>query len=102
MTFGYVAQADAYVIVDPTVGGQPIDPEAVYLVAKEVGGPDATEDAEILIDGMEAMAELMAEYMQTEECVILPDTDHPGNRIVPLTEIPAGAVTYTVAKSEKK
>ena len=45
---------------------------------------------------MEAAAEAVGTYLKSGEAVILPDVALPDNRIVPMEEAPAGAVTYTV------
>ena len=45
---------------------------------------------------MEEAAAAMGEYLKSGEAVILPDVPVPDNRIVPMEEIPAGAVIYEV------
>ena len=45
---------------------------------------------------MEEAAAAMGEYLKTGEAVILPDVPVPDHRIVPMEEIPAGAVIYEV------
>jgi hypothetical protein len=45
---------------------------------------------------MEEAAAAMGEYLKSGEAVILPDVPVPDHRIVPMEEIPAGAVIYEV------
>lgn len=102
-SFGYILGEDkTFTIVNPMVGGEPLDLEKTYVVALELGGPDAPTDQEPLISGMEAAAEAVGEYLKSGEATILPDEPTPDNRIVPMDEIPADAVTYeiTVAMAE--
>ncbi len=94
-SYGYVIGGDhQFTIVDPMVGGEPLDLEKTYTLAADAGGPDAPADQEPVISGMEAMAEAMGGYLASDECVILPDEPTPDQRIIPMTEVPAGAVTY--------
>ncbi len=96
-SYGYIAgENKSFTIVNPMVGGEPLDLEKTYLVAMDLGGPDAPEDQDPLISGMEAMAESFGAYLASPECVIYPDVVNPDNRIVPMTEVPEGAVTYEV------
>ena len=85
-----------FTIINPMIGGEPLDPEKIYHVAMDAGGPDAPEDQDPLISGMEAAAEAMGEFLKSGEAVILPDVPLPDNRIVPMDEIPEDAVTYDV------
>lgn len=85
-----------YTIVNPMVGGEPLDLNKTYILAADAGGPDAPEDQDPLFSGMEGAAEAMGAYLKSGEAVILPDVALPDNRIVPMQEAPAGAVTYTV------
>ena len=87
-----------FTIVDPKVNGEPLDVNKTYVVAMDAGGPDAPEDQDPVLSGMEAVAEAVGEFMRTPECMILPDEPTPDHRIMPMTEadIPADAVTYEV------
>ena len=98
-SYGYVIGGDhQFTIVDPMVDGEPLDVDKTYLVAMDAGGPDAPEDQEPVLSGMEAVAEAVGEYMATPECTILPDEPTPDHRIVPMAEkdIPKDAVTYEI------
>ena len=98
VSYGYVVGADrTYTIVNPTVGGEPLELEKTYAVAIDLGGPDAPADQEPVISGMEAAAEAVGAYLASGEATLWPDEPTPDNRIVPMTEIPADAVTYEVA-----
>lgn len=95
-SFGYIAgEGKTFTIVNPMVNGEPLDLEKTYTVAMDLGGPDAPADQDPIVDGMEAMAEAVGEYLKNGG-TILPDEVTPDNRIVPMTEIPADAVTYEV------
>ena len=97
--FGYVLSDDTVTIVNPTIGGEALDPAATYLVAKDPNGStDSDSSVELLLRGMEDMAGLMAEYMQSEACVFYPDTAHPDNRVVPMDGVPEGAAVYVFEK----
>ena len=98
-SYGYVTgENKSFTIVNPMVGGEPLDLEKTYTVAMDLGGPDAPADQDPMISGMENMAEAMGEYLKSEDCVILPDEPTPDSRIVPMEQgdIPADAVTYEV------
>lgn len=98
-SFGYVmGENKTFTIVNPMVGGEPLDLEKTYTVAMDLGGPDAPADQTPLISGMEMIAEQMGEYMASPECTIYPDEPTPNDRIVPMEagDIPADAVTYEV------
>ena len=95
-SYGYVTgENKTFTIVDPMVGGEPLDLEKTYTVAMDLGGPDAPADQDPVISGMEAMAEAVGEYLKNGGS-ILPDEPTPDHRIVPMDEAPAGAVTYEV------
>lgn len=102
-SYGYVlGEADAegnktFTIVDPKVGGEPLDLEKTYLVAMDAGGPDAPEDQDPLVSGMEDVSAAVGEFLKSGEAVVLPDEPTPDGRIVPMDEAPAGAVTYEVS-----
>lgn len=102
-SFGYLVTpgetADGgkvFTIVNPMVGGQPLDLSKTYTLAMDASGPDAPEDQEPIISGMEAAAEAMGAYLKSADCTVYPDIPVPDNRIVPLDTLPEGAVTYTV------
>lgn len=102
-SYGYVTTPEEtadggkiFTIVDPMVGGQPLELDKTYTLAMDAGGPDAPEDQEPLVSGMEAAAETVGEYLRSGEAVIYPDVPLPDNRIVPMDSAPADAVTYTV------
>ena len=102
-SYGYLPESQEgpngekmFTIINPMIGGEPLDPEKTYHVAMDAGGPDAPEDQDPLISGMEAAAEAMGEFLKSGEAVILPDVPLPDNRIVPMDEIPEDAVTYDV------
>lgn len=95
-SFGYITgEGKTFTIVDPMVNGEPLDLEKTYTVAMDLGGPDAPADQDPIVDGMEAMAEAVGEYLNNGG-TILPDEVTPDNRIVPMDEAPAGSVTYEV------
>ena len=102
-TFGYLPEAKMseegqkiFTIVNPTVGGEPLDPKKTYLLAADAGGPDAPEDQEPIFSGMEAAAEAVGAYLKSGEATIYPDVPLPDNRIIPMEQVPEGAVTYEV------
>ena len=82
-------------IIDPKVGGEPLDPEKTYLYAS-TDGNSAPEGLDPLISTMEEGAAAMGEFLKSGEAVILPDVPTPDNRVVPMTEIPDGAVVFEV------
>ena len=84
-----------YTIIDPTVNGEPLDPEKTYRVATGFN-VDETEETGPLLSTMEEAAAAMGEYLRTGNAVILPDVPVPDRRIVPMDEVPADAVTYRV------
>ena len=84
-----------YTIINPVVNGEPLELDKTYRVAycfvlNESG------DLEPVISTMEEAAAAMGEYLKSGEDVILPDVPVPDHRIVPMEEIPAGAVIYEV------
>ena len=85
-------------IINPTVQGEPLDPGKTYLVASGFRIAEE-EDAEPLLSTMEESAAAMGEYLRSGEAVFLPDIPCPDHRIVPLDEVPEGAVTYQVTVS---
>lgn len=102
-SYGYLTTSEetadggkSFTIIDPMVGGEPLDLNKTYILAADAGGPDAPEDQDPLFSGMEAAAEAVGEYLKSGEAKILPDVALPDDRIVPMQDVPAGAVTYTV------
>ena len=102
-SYGYLTASEEtadggkrFTIVNPMVGGEPLDVNKTYILAADAGGPDAPEDQDPLFSGMEAAAEALGAYLKSGEATVLPDVALPDNRIVPMEEVPAGAVTYTV------
>ena len=84
-----------YTIINPMVNGEPLAPDQIYRVAycfvrNESGA------LKPVISTMEEAAAAMGEYLKSGEAVILPDVPVPDHRIVPMEEIPAGAVIYEV------
>ena len=95
-SFGYITgEGKTFTIVNPMVNGEPLDLEKTYTVAMDLGGPDAPADQDPIVDGMEAMAEAVGEYLKNGG-TILPDEVTPDNRIVPMDAIPDGATSYEV------
>ena len=95
-SFGYITgEGKTFTIVNPMVNGKPLDLEKTYTVAMDLGGPDAPADQDPIVDGMEAMAEAVGEYLKNGG-TILPDEVTPDNRIVPMDAIPDGATSYEV------
>lgn len=95
-SFGYISGEDkTFTIVNPMVNGEPLDLEKTYTVAMDLGGPDAPTDQDPIVDGMEAMAEAVGEYLKNGG-TILPDEVTPDNRIVPMDTVPEGATSYEV------
>ena len=84
-----------YTIIDPMVNGKPLDPAETYRVATGFN-PNESEETEPLISSMEDAAAAMGEYLRSGDAVVLPDEPVPDHRIVPMDEVPAGAVTYRV------
>ena len=84
-----------FTIINPMVGGEPLDLSKTYLYATN-NNTDAPADQDPVISTMEEAAEAMGEYLMSGEAVILPDVPTPDNRIVPMEEIPEGAVVYEV------
>ncbi|MBQ9268797.1 MAG: bifunctional metallophosphatase/5'-nucleotidase [Oscillospiraceae bacterium] len=102
-SYGYLKESSmtedgqkVFTIINPMVGGEPLDPEKIYTLAADAGGPDAPEDQDPLFSGMEPAAEAMGEFLKSGEAQIFPDVPIPDNRIVPMDEIPEGAVIYEV------
>ncbi len=93
--------AQIITIIDPKVGGEPLDPEKTYLFAS-TDGNTAPEGLEPLLSTMEEAAVAMGEFLKSGEAVILPDVPTPDNRIVPMEKIPAGAVVYEVDISSEE
>ena len=77
------------------VNGEPLEPDRIYRVAY-CFVPNESSDLEPVISKMEEAAAAMGEYLKSGEAVILPDVPVPDHRIVPMEEIPAGAVIYEV------
>jgi len=84
-----------YTIINPTVNGGPLELGKTYRVAY-CFALDESGDLEPVLSTMEEAAAAMGEYLKSGEAVILPDVPVPDNRIVPMDEIPAGAVIYEV------
>ena len=108
-SFGYLKEyalsedgEKIYTIINPTVNGEPLNPEKTYRIAFS-GPPDETEEPEPAISTMEEAAAAMGEYLKSGQAAILPDVPVPDHRIVPMEEIPEGAVRYEVKlKNEKR
>ena len=83
-------------IINPMVNGEPLIPEKTYRLAF-CGSPSETENPEPVISTMEEAAAAMGEYLKSGKAVILPDVPVPDGRIVPMDEIPSGAVVYEIA-----
>lgn len=97
VSFGYVLGEDkTFTIVDPMVGGEPLDPEKTYTVAMDMGGPDAPADQVPVVSGMEEVSAAVGEYLKSGDAVIFPDEPTPDNRVIPMEEVPADAVTYEI------
>ena len=86
-----------YTIIDPTVNGEPLDPEKTYRIASGF----KEDETEPLLSTMEEAAEAMGEYLCSGYAVFLPDLPVPDRRIVPMDEVPAGAITYRVTVNKK-
>ena len=84
-----------FTIINPMVNGEPLEPAKIYRVAY-CFVPNESSDLEPVISTMEEAAAAMGEYLKSGEAVILPDVPVPDHRIVPMEEIPAGAVIYEV------
>ena len=84
-----------FTIINPMVNGEPLELDKTYRVAY-CFARDESGDREPVISTMEEAAAAMGEYLKSGEAVILPDVPVPDNRIVPMEEIPAGAVIYEV------
>ena len=93
---GGASGGKTYIIIDPMVGGEPLDLEKTYVIASN-NNSDTSLDPEPLFLTMEEAAQAMGEYLKSGEAVILPDVPTPDSRIVPMDEIPEGAVTYVVS-----
>ncbi len=77
------------------MNGKPLEPEKIYRVAY-CFVLNESSDLEPVISTMEEAAAAMGEYLKSGEAAILPDVPVPDHRIVPMEEIPAGAVIYEV------
>ena len=53
-------------------------------------------DGIFMAAAMEEAAAAMGEYLRSGEAVILPDVPVPGRRILPMDEVPEGAVVHEV------
>ncbi len=87
--------AQVITIINPTVGGEPLDPEKTYVYGS-TDGNSAPEGVDPLLQTMEEGAQAMGEFLKSGDAVILPDVPTPDNRIVPMDEIPEGAVVYEI------
>ena len=101
-SYGYLKEyaltedgAKIYTVVSPTVNGEPLDPGKTYRLATGFS-PSESEETEPLLSTMEEAAATMGEYLRTGNAVILPDLPVPDRRIVPMDEVPADAVYYSV------
>ena len=91
-----------YTIVEPLVNGEPLELEKTYLLAAVMNNSEQ-DDLEPVLSSMEEAAAAMGEYLKSGEAAILPDVPIPDHRIVPMEELPDGAVTYPVLlESENK
>lgn len=77
------------------MNGEPLELDKIYRVAY-CFVLNESSDLEPVISTMEEAAAAMGEYLKSGEAVILPDVPVPDHRIVPMEEIPAGAVIYEV------
>ena len=77
------------------INGEPLEPDKIYRVAY-CFVPDGSSDLEPVLSTMEEAASAMGEYLKSGGAVLLPDVPVPDNRIVPMEEIPAGAVIYEI------
>ena len=84
-----------YTIINPMINGEPLEPDKIYRVAY-CFVPDGSSDLEPVLSTMEEAASAMGEYLKSGGAVLLPDVPVPDNRIVPMEEIPAGAVIYEI------
>lgn len=108
-SYGYLTEytmsgedAKIYTIINPTVNGEPLDPDRTYRVASGFH-IDETEETEPLLSSMEEAAAAMGEYLRSGNAVILPDVPVPDHRIVPMDEVPVDTVSYDViVKTEKE
>ena len=107
ISYGYIIEGGAsgsgeasggkkYVIIDPMVNGEPLDLEKTYKVTSNNNG-DTALDSEPLFLTMEQAALAMGEFLRSGEAVIYPDVPTPDNRVVPMDEIPEGAVIYEIS-----
>ncbi len=101
-SYGYLTEFEldeegdrVFTIIDPLVDGEPLDPEKTYLIAGTLfgGGEDGLEP---ILSSMEDAAQAMGKYLTSGEAILLPDVPVPDHRIVPMDELPAGAVVYQV------
>ncbi len=80
-------------MIDPMVGGEPLDMMKIYTVA--IGEILKTQDGmESLIAAMEEAADAMGNHLEAGEAVFLPDAALPDRRFTPLEKILEGVSVY--------
>lgn len=98
--FSYVLGDGFIQIVDPTVNGVPLETEKLYRTAQFDGTmSNETIEGDNSVTGMDALADMMVDYLATGAYVIYPDEPHPDNRMVEIDEVPDGSVVYTIEVS---
>ena len=80
-------------ILNPTVGGVPLDVKKTYRVAQMSTEESETEDS---ISGMDALADMMVDYLSNDDYTIYPDVPRPDERMVQYDAVPEGATAYEV------
>ena len=95
--FGFVLGDGIITIVNPTVNGEPLDPEKIYRVA-QFDGEMSTEESEgdDSVTGMDALADMMVDYLAEGDYTIYPDTAAPDARMVLMDSVPDDAISYEV------
>ena len=84
-----------FTIINPMVDGEPLNLEKTYLIACSIYDY-GEDDMEPILSSMENAALAMGDYLTSGEAILLPDVPIPDHRIVPMDELPAGAVVYQV------
>lgn len=91
--FGFVVGDGMVTILNPTVGGVPLDVKKTYRVAQMSTEESETEDS---ISGMDALADMMVDYLSNDDYTIYPDVPRPDERMVQYDAVPEGATAYEV------
>lgn len=94
VSFKYNKDGNTVELEDVMVGGEPIDLEKVYTVAYDGADPDFDREAnkdKLLLDGTDALVEMMMNYLSSGKAVIYPDVPNCDNRII------KGTITGTVS-----